>query len=308
MPTTQIKLETAADGSGIEVDSQTLRVGDTVTAYVIGRDANDAFVANVAANSIALQSVVGGVVAGDLTNAVDMKSTVFTGAFNGSCKIHAVYGAYTADSGTLTVLATAIVTLSQVKEYLGETGTTNDTLLTNWITRVTSILEAMLDQPVYSRVVTDYLDGQQSSNLYLKSGRIRSLYGSSEVLRLGSLQSRDTATATPADLVTDEDYIYLNERNDWCIELLDGNYFPYGQKNIRVKYYAGAGEKMLAEIQQVALEMIQMMWNESKQGGDMLGKISKNMSQTGLSTNISLKDLTPEWQIIIDRWRRLPYE
>ena len=205
-------------------------------------------------------------------------------------------------------MPTAIVTTTQAKQYLGETGSGNDTILSNFIDRITLMIEAMLDQPVMSTTIEEYLNGNGCNNLYLTSGRIRSLYGTLEADKLANLQYRTTVADSWTNIVPDMDYVYLDGRNDWCVQLLDGYSFPQGERNIRIKYTAGAGSRMLGEMENLCLEMLQMMWNESKQGGDMLGKISKNLSQTGMSTNLSLKDLNPEWQVVIDRWKRLPYE
>ena len=88
-PSTKIRVETAANGSGAVVAAQSLASGSSLTVYAISRDASNNFVANVAADSWSLVSATGGVVAGDLVAAGDLKSATFTGHVTGSGVIHA---------------------------------------------------------------------------------------------------------------------------------------------------------------------------------------------------------------------------
>ncbi len=100
----KVRVETAADGSGTVVPAQNVPSGSSITVYSISRDANDIFVANVAATAWSLQSVTGGVVSGNLAPAGDSKSAVFTGLLPGSAQIRATSGELTpTDSGTQTV-------------------------------------------------------------------------------------------------------------------------------------------------------------------------------------------------------------
>ncbi|MGB8297529.1 MAG: DNRLRE domain-containing protein [Polyangia bacterium] len=100
---TQVRVETAADGSGTVVPAQTITPGNSVTVYAITRDASNVFVANAAA-SWSLTSITGGVVAGDLVASGDGKSAVFTAHGAGSAAIHAaVTGLTSNDSGVITV-------------------------------------------------------------------------------------------------------------------------------------------------------------------------------------------------------------
>jgi urease accessory protein UreH len=61
---TQTRLETAADGSGSVVVTQSIRTGDSITVYAVTRDAGNNFVANAIATWI-LTNITGGVVVGD---------------------------------------------------------------------------------------------------------------------------------------------------------------------------------------------------------------------------------------------------
>ena len=105
-PAAKVRVETAANGSGAVVPAQNIPSGSFITVYAISRDANDIFIANVAAGAWSLQSITGGVVSGNLVPAGDSKSAVFTGLLPGTGQIHAISGALaTTNSGTLTVTA-----------------------------------------------------------------------------------------------------------------------------------------------------------------------------------------------------------
>ena len=104
---TQVRLETAATGSGSLVASQSVSVGTAITAYSITRDDSNTFMANASA-TWSLTSVTGGVVAGDLVPAGDNKSAVFTPHAAGSAVIHATIGTLTSvDSGVITATSCA---------------------------------------------------------------------------------------------------------------------------------------------------------------------------------------------------------
>src|SRR5439155_3956964 len=102
---TQVKVETAADGSGSVVGAQNVVTGNSVTNYAITRDAQGNFLANVAATAWSLPTKTSGVANGDLVAAVDSKSAIFTGHLVGTATVRATSGALTSvDSGTLTVV------------------------------------------------------------------------------------------------------------------------------------------------------------------------------------------------------------
>ena len=101
---TQVRVETAANGSGIVVPAQSLASGSSITVYAVTRDASNNFVANAVADVWSLQNITGGVVAGDLVPAVDGRSAVFTAHAVGTANIRATSGVLTATgSGTITV-------------------------------------------------------------------------------------------------------------------------------------------------------------------------------------------------------------
>ena len=104
---TQVRVETAADGSGTIVPAQSLASGSSLTAYAISRDSIGNFVANVSA-TWSMTSTTGDVATSDLST-TSGPSTVFTGHLTGTGTIHAdAGGGLTGDSGVITVTPGAI--------------------------------------------------------------------------------------------------------------------------------------------------------------------------------------------------------
>ncbi len=102
----QIRVETAANGTGSVVTDRNISSGSTFTAYAVGRDAAGNFVSNLAADSWSLQNKTGGVANGDLVSSPDRKAATFTGRLLGSARIRATFGTLSAtNSGVLTVVA-----------------------------------------------------------------------------------------------------------------------------------------------------------------------------------------------------------
>ncbi len=104
LPAVSVRVETAADGSGVVVPAQSLAGGASITTYAISRNALGQFVANVVAGTWSLVGTTGRVVAADLVPAPDGRSAVFTGHAPGATSVRATSGALTTTpSGLLTV-------------------------------------------------------------------------------------------------------------------------------------------------------------------------------------------------------------
>src|ERR1019366_264066 len=90
-------------GSGSVIGAKAVTAGGSFTGYAITRDAYGNFVANPSA-TWTMTSTTGGVTGTDLSPASGASST-FTGHLVGTGVVHAVVGALTAHSGTVTVSA-----------------------------------------------------------------------------------------------------------------------------------------------------------------------------------------------------------
>ena len=99
---TMISVETAADGTGAAVPTQSLPKNNPLTVYAIARDAGGDFVGNVSA-AWSLTNSAGGMAPGDLVPASDNKSAAFTGHASGMAAILANANGLAGQSGLLAV-------------------------------------------------------------------------------------------------------------------------------------------------------------------------------------------------------------
>ena len=147
---TKVRLETAADGSGTVIPSQSLASGSSITLYAISRDVSDNFIANVAANTWTVENITGGVVIGDLAPSVDRKSAVFTGHASGTCDIKAT-------SGTLTVLTSGILTVTSITG-IGVSMQVSNTSIQNYPNPFNSTTTISYHLSAYGHVVLKIFD------------------------------------------------------------------------------------------------------------------------------------------------------
>lgn len=102
----QIRVESAANGTGTLIADRNIVSGSTFTMYAIGRDAAGNFISNIAPESWSLQNKTGGIVDGDLAVSGDKKNAAFTGKLLGTTRVRATLGSLaTANSGVLSVVA-----------------------------------------------------------------------------------------------------------------------------------------------------------------------------------------------------------
>jgi len=159
---TQVRVETAANGSGTVVPAQNVASGSTLTVYAISRDASNNFVANVTA-TWSLSNVTGGVVAGDLSP-TSGTSTTLTGHKVGTAQIQAV-ASFTGTSGTLTIVPGAV-------SALVSTVSANPTSVIADGTTTSTITVTLMDansNPVSGKTVT-LTAGSGSSTISAASG------------------------------------------------------------------------------------------------------------------------------------------
>jgi hypothetical protein len=108
----QIRIESAANGTGTPITARTITSGSGLSVYAIGRDAAGNFISNLAADAWSLQNKTGGVVDGDLVASADKKAATFTGKLLGTAQVRATKGSLaTTNSGVLAVVAGAAATI-----------------------------------------------------------------------------------------------------------------------------------------------------------------------------------------------------
>ncbi|MEP0005379.1 MAG: invasin domain 3-containing protein [Balneola sp.] len=101
----QVRVETASDGTGSVVAAQNLTAGNSLTVYSISRDQFGNFLSNVAADTWSIVNSTGDVESTDLTNQTNSTTTTLSSNLVGSGNIQASESALTSvNSGTITVV------------------------------------------------------------------------------------------------------------------------------------------------------------------------------------------------------------
>ncbi|MGA2513427.1 MAG: invasin domain 3-containing protein [Candidatus Limnocylindrales bacterium] len=190
----QVRVETASNGTGSVVSAQSLASGSSITVYAISRDVNGTFVANVSA-TWSLTGITGGVVSGDLVGYGT--SAVFTGHLAGSATIHATWdGATAVNSGLITVIGgtvnQALSTVVASPTSVPANGSTTST--------ITVTLKDAYSNPVSGKAVS----------LALSSGP-----GSPSILTtLGTSNASGVATFTVSSTTAGTDYFQATDATD----------------------------------------------------------------------------------------------
>ena len=114
---TQVRVETASDGSGTVVTAQSLASGNTLTVYAITRDSQNNFLANAAADAWTTENETGGVTDSNLSPTAGTGST-FTGNLSGTGNIRAsISGLTPVSSGLITVVASTLTWSAAPADY-----------------------------------------------------------------------------------------------------------------------------------------------------------------------------------------------
>ncbi len=108
----QVRVESAADGSGSLIPDLNLSIGSTLTVYSVARDQFGNFKDNIS-GTLALVNFTGGVAVTDFTVAGDSKSATLTARKAGSCRIRITAGSLTPiSSGVISIVGTPILVVT----------------------------------------------------------------------------------------------------------------------------------------------------------------------------------------------------
>lgn len=189
---------------------------------------------------------------------------------------------------------TAITTAAAVKEYMGETGTADDTRIGNIVQRVNMQLYRRMRDRLLTQQNYDYLlDGPYNQKrLYVPELPIVGI----TKLENGYMGSSDWA---PQDTFTAAMYTVDTEAG--LIELKDGKYFSKGRQVIRLTWSAGYAT-LPADIVHAATVWAVNIYQEI--AGNRMDVASVGF-ETG-ATAYLLSNLTEDAALTIERYRRRP--
>lgn len=201
----------------------------------------------------------------------------------------------------ITVSPSALVSLADVKAYLGADTVANDAIIQGWINDISTNIEDETNTVFAPRVVTDEIrDGNGASAIDTLLAPV-----------LGPKTADDWSadlwcrTDPMSDWEKIEDvkqYVFVRKDEPYRIGLYRSR-FPYGTQNIRISYTAGMAV-IPADIKFMCIERVVMLWNESKQGNDWLGKNSVSVNRAGATDSTSYRDMQERWRNVITQYRR----
>lgn len=179
-----------------------------------------------------------------------------------------------------------LITLAQVKEMRGIGTTTDDTLLTNIITRVDKAVKEICKRDFEATTYTEKRNGNGLSILFTNQYPINS------ITSLTQIDKDSVVTYTWAST----DYIY--ESGQGLIQLRNGT-FPQGLQNIKVVYNAGFST-IPVDLQQACIEYAG--WIFENRAKERVGIISRMMSDG--STLRYTQYLPIEVSLVLDRYKK----
>lgn len=181
----------------------------------------------------------------------------------------------------------ALCTLSEAKEYADITTTTNDTLLTNLISRVSTEIETYCDRIFSSASYIDYHDGSGNDKLYTDHYPIIT----GEGVEVWDDTEWDWETT---DLIDSNDYMIIDDRGIF----LQSSIFVDGTKNVKVSYTAGY-DTIPTDLTQVCIEEVIHTFKRRKH----IDVANKNLPD-GTVTYI-IDSFLPKTLVILNHYKRV---
>lgn len=198
-----------------------------------------------------------------------------------------------------------LVTLEEVKRNFGVDSADKDTLFEGWISGVSDVIEELCDAWFVARDVDEILNGNAQQKIATTRAPVIGFASmlSTENQKLGAIQYRNDAASAWTNIETVSSYIMFDPNNPYWI-YLQRTVFPGGILNVRLNYQAGYST-VPQRVKDVAIEMLQERWNESKVGNDQLGKASKSLNAAVGTETTSFRDLATRFKSELSLYARL---
>ncbi len=177
----------------------------------------------------------------------------------------------------------AIITNTEIKEYLKITGTSQDALLTKIASRAQEILEGYLSRKIEQATYTEKHDGGEP--LILVKNR--------PIISVTSL--KDNGVTVDASK-----YVVYNESG---IVALKSGYFTSGLQKVEITYDAGYAT-VPELIKEAALEIAMLIYKDIDAGEGRFGKTGVSVPQTG---NLNfIRQLNPATRLGLGKYKEVP--
>ena len=162
------------------------------------------------------------------------------------------------------VTSADLTSTANVKTYMGISGTDDDTLIGQLVSRASNAIENFCNRIFASTAYTEYHDGD---------GCARIILDHRPIISVTTIHDDLDRTFAASSLIAASDYITRDDEG--IVEWLSGNatfpstaaYFYDGQLNVKVVYTAGYATIPDA-VEQACIMMVAAMYNRGKQGAD----------------------------------------
>ena len=176
-------------------------------------------------------------------------------------------------------------TLTNVKQWLGVTTTTDDTLLQRLLTAASGYIQSWLNRTFASAGYTDTFDGNGKDRLMLRNYPVTAV---ASVTIDGTVIPASTGVTVNGWLL-DETGKMVILRNYW---------FNRGTQNIVISYTAGYATTP-PEIEEACIELIGLRYRER----DRIGQVSKAIG--GETVSFTQKDMSDSIKTILNNYKKV---
>lgn len=170
-----------------------------------------------------------------------------------------------------------IITLAVAKDYVGVTGTSEDTQITQLVNDAGAAMAAHCNRLLEAAAITEYLDGDGTAMLFLRE----------PADSITSIHLDGTRAWGASTLISSGDYIHHTGRDGTgrSVEYLD-NVWSLGQRNIKVVYDGGYAA-MPDDIERACRVQVARMYSEWKRAAkgldNLAGQTVAGWAQTWLA-------------------------
>lgn len=199
----------------------------------------------------------------------------------------------------------ALVTLADVKIFLGISGSTKDALLNLLIDQASTLIESLCDVTFSSTAYTELIDGNGTREILLRHSPVITFTSLEKRTAFDNTDSWETIATSDYWVETDSGKVTkTSSYADWDVvhkdpSLSDEMTFDYGKQNYRATYTAGYAT-IPNDIQMAVMTVISSFYNTSSK----MGIKSETLGDRTLNLGEGSSDVTklPSVQTIINKY------
>jgi hypothetical protein len=209
----------------------------------------------------------------------------------------------------LTLASNAITDIETVSEYLKIDPSDGDLLgfLTTWINLMSSSIEEHIAGPVKKQALEEILDGSGMPVLYTLHTPVNSVWTPEDPLTdlTRCVMYRDDPTQAWQELEDTLSKVIIRKDRPYLVRLWDKS-FPMGMQNIKLNLYFGY-DPIPGPIQQVCVEKVAEVYQESRHGQMRLGQTQAVMSMSSQQATNQYISLAEKHKALLAPYVVSPY-